>query len=129
VLRRAGIQARPVSSNDVALRIEAVNQPLTRLAEKRSGLLVDPRCTNLIKGFEGGYHYRRMQVSGERYEDVPNKNRFSHVHDALQYMMMGGGEGRKILNSGEARVVTKQRNWDTFGRKPARPPAPRIRNW
>ena len=25
------------------------------------------------------------------------KNRYSHVHDALQYLMMGAGEGRTIL--------------------------------
>jgi len=129
ILKRAGIQARPVASNDVSLRLEAVNAPLTRLVEKQPGLLIDPRCTNLIKGFEGGYHYRRMQVSGERYDDAPNKNRFSHVHDALQYLMLGGGEGRKLTNSGDARVVTKQRNWDTFARKPSRAPAPRLRNW
>lgn len=129
ILRRAGIQARPASSNDVALRIEAVNAPLTRLVEKQPGLLIDPRCTNLIKGFEGGYHYRRLQVSGERYEDTPNKNRFSHVHDALQYLMLGGGEGKKLLNSPDARAVTKERNWDVFGRKPGTPKAPRLRHW
>lgn len=128
VLKQAGIQARPASSNDVALRIEAVNAPLTRLVEKHPGILIDPRCTNLIKGFEGGYHYRRMQVSGERYEDTPFKNRFSHVHDALQYLMLGGGEGKKLLTSQDAKVVTKQRNWDVFARKPRQAPA-RLRNW
>lgn len=128
ILRMAGISARAASSNDVALRIEAVTAPLTRLTEKQSGLLVDPRCTNLVKGFEGGYHYRRLQVSGERYEETPNKNRFSHVHDALQYLMLGGGEGRKLLHNGEARVVTKPRLWDVFQRKPTRQPT-RLRNW
>ena len=124
----AGISARAASSNDVALRIEAVNAPLTRLNEKQSGILIDPRCTNLVKGFEGGYHYRRLQVSGERYEETPNKNRFSHVHDALQYLMLGGGEGRKLLHNGEAKVVTKPRLWDVFQRKPTRQPT-RLKNW
>lgn len=129
ILKRAGIQARPTSSNDVALRIEAVNAPLTRLVEKQPGLLIDPRCTNLVKGFEGGYHYRRLQVSGERYEDTPNKNRFSHVHDALQYLMLGGGEGKKLLNAADARAVVKERNWDVFARKPQRRTPPRLRAW
>ena len=128
VLRQAGIQAREAPSNDVALRIEAVNAPLTRLMEKQSGLIIDPRCKNLIKGFEGGYHYRRMQVSGERYEENPNKNRFSHVHDALQYLMLGGGEGRKLTSSGEAKVVVKPRLWDVFQRK-QRQQQPRLRGW
>jgi hypothetical protein len=128
ILRMAGISARAASSNDVALRIESVNAPLTRLNEKQSGILIDPRCTNLVKGFEGGYHYRRLQVSGERYEETPNKNRFSHVHDALQYLMLGGGEGRKLLHNGEAKVVTKPRLWDVFQRKPTRQPT-RLKNW
>lgn len=128
ILRMAGIMARPTNTNDPALRIEAVNAPLTRLVEKKPGLLIDPRCTNLVKGFEGGYHYRRMQVSGERYEDTPNKNRFSHVHDALQYLMLGGGEGRKLTNSGDARVTVKERNWDVFARKQTRQP-PRLKRW
>lgn len=130
ILRNAGIQGRPAPSNDVALRIEAVTAPLSRLIEKQAGVIIDPRCTNLIKGFEGGYHYRRMQVSGERYEDTPNKNRFSHVHDALQYLMLGGGEGRKLLQpSNPAQVVTKQRHWDAFARKPVGSTKPRLKVW
>jgi hypothetical protein len=36
---------------------------------------------------------RRLKVAGdERYHDEPNKNGFSHVHDALQYALSGGGE-------------------------------------
>lgn len=129
VLRQLGIQARPTDSNDIALRIEAVNAPLTRLSEKHSGLIIDPRCKNLIKGFEGGYHYKRLQVTGERYEETPNKNRFSHVHDALQYLMLGGGEGRKLVTNHDAKVVTKPRLWNVFDRKPRAPKRPRVGGW
>ena len=89
------------------------------MVEGKSGLLIDPRCKELIKGFEGGYGYRRMQVSGERYDDKPDKNRFSHIHDALQYLMLGGGEGRTVLNQGQvARPFTMKREFDIFTRKP-----------
>ena len=37
------------------------------------------------KGFLGGYQYRRLQTSTERYTAVPDKNSYSHPHDALQY--------------------------------------------
>jgi hypothetical protein len=41
------------------------------------------------KGFINGYHFKRMSISGEeRYQDKPNKNRFSHPHDATQYGAM-----------------------------------------
>ena len=38
-----------------------------------------------------------MQVSGERYDDKPEKYVLSHPHDALQYMMLGAGEGRSLI--------------------------------
>jgi hypothetical protein len=42
----------------------------------------------LRKGFMGRYQYRRVKISGasERYHDEPDKNEFSHPHDALQYV-------------------------------------------
>ena len=99
IMRGAGLNARPAPSNDVSLRLESVSAPLSRMVEGLSGLLIDQRCRTIIKGFEGGYQYKRIQVSGERYADKPDKNHFSHIHDALQYMMLGAGEGRSILSN------------------------------
>jgi hypothetical protein len=119
VLRGAGLVARPAPSNDVALRLEAVSSPLNRMVEGHAGFLIDPRCKELIKGFEGGYAYRRIQVSGERYDDRPEKNRFSHIHDALQYLMLGAGEGRQVLNhNANARAFQAKRDFDVFTRQP-----------
>ena len=119
ILRGRGISARPAPSNDVMLRLESVNVTLSRMIDGDSGMLIDPKCVNIIKGFDGGYHYRRMQVSGERYDEKPNKNRFSHIHDALQYMLLGAGEGRKLTIGGKtSKVVVAKRNFDVFGNKP-----------
>jgi len=119
ILRGKNISARPAPSNDVSLRIESVNATLSRMIDGDSGILIDPKCNNLIKGFDGGYHYRRMQVSGERYDEKPNKNRFSHVHDALQYLLLGAGEGRNLTvghNTSKPRVA--KRNFNVFDVKP-----------
>lgn len=118
ILRGRGISARPAPSNDVMLRLESVNVTLSRMVDGESGILIDPKCINIIKGFDGGYNYRRMQVSGERYEEKPNKNRFSHIHDALQYMLLGAGEGRKLtIGSQSSKTVVAKRNFDVFGVK------------
>ena len=85
ILRGKGITARPAPSNDVTLRIESVATCLNRMVDGESGILIDKSCVNLLRGFAGGYHYRRLQVSGERYDERPNKNRFSHIHDCLLY--------------------------------------------
>jgi len=120
ILRGCGLNARPAQSNDVSLRLESVNAPLNRMIEGASGFLVDPRCRTLIKGFEGGYQYKRMQVSGERFDDKPEKNHFSHIHDALQYLMMGAGEGRNILRnvSAPSKPFQAKTEFDVFSRRP-----------
>jgi hypothetical protein len=49
-------------------------------------LMVDPKCEMIRRGFNGRYQYKRLQLSGEdRYKDVPDKNDYSHLQDALQY--------------------------------------------
>ena len=119
ILRGRGINARPAPSNDVALRLESVNATLSRMVDGESGILIDPKCINLIKGFDGGYHYRRMQVSGERYDEKPNKNRFSHIHDALQYLLLGAGEGRSLTIGNKInRPVIAKKNFNVFDLKP-----------
>jgi hypothetical protein len=85
-LAEAGIPCIPAPTNAFAGRREAVAKYLTKLVDAKPGLLLDPKCDMLRRGFNGRYCYRRMQVPGEeRYRDVPDKNEYSHLHDALQY--------------------------------------------
>lgn len=68
------------------IRLESVRKPLMTLLGKNSPQLVlHPRCKKLRRGFMAGYHYRRLRTGGDRYTDSPDKNEFSHPHDALQY--------------------------------------------
>jgi hypothetical protein len=98
IMRATGIRVLPAPSNDPVVRVEAVNQVLSRMVDGEPGFMLDKvQCPVLTTGFLGGYHYRRLQVSGERYEDKPNKNKFSHVHDGLQYALLGAGEGRALV--------------------------------
>ena len=70
----------------VALRLESVKKALRTIANKTPCLQLDPKCKTLRKGFQGGYQYRRIQISSERYTEEPDKNLYSHPHDALQYV-------------------------------------------
>lgn len=116
ILGHVGLKAYPAPSNDPVLRQSAVNATLTRLVDGQPGLLVDPSCVTLLRGFEGGYHYRRLRVSGERYEEFPSKNKFSHVHDALQYALLGGGEGRALTAGQLSKVANGRVPYDPFTR-------------
>ena len=111
MLRAQGIPVVKAPTNDPSVRIEAVEQVLDRMTDGGPAMLISPTCKNLIAGFEGGYRYARLGTSGDHYDVKPDKNRFSHPHDALQYGIMGGGEGRRVLsgNVKASSVVTVPR--------------------
>jgi len=119
ILRARGIKARPAPSNDFTLRRESVATPLSRLVDGEPGLLISPSCTTLRKAMGGGYCYKRVQVTGdERFHDKPDKNQYSHVADAAQYLMLGAGEGRAILKHhtpGPTKPIQVDQGWSVFG--------------
>jgi hypothetical protein len=48
----------------------------------------------------GAYCRRRLQLSGrEKYAEKPEKNKYSHVCEALQYACCGEGEDRRPLEA------------------------------
>lgn len=70
------------------LRWESVAKPLRTIINGKPQFMLHRRCQVLHRGFLGGYHRRQLKVSGEvRYSEEAEKNRFSHIHDALQYGM------------------------------------------
>ncbi|NCU44665.1 phage portal protein, partial [Candidatus Falkowbacteria bacterium] len=83
------LEVESAYTNEFAARREAVSYYLTRMVEGRPAFIISPRCTLLRKGFLGRYSYRKMRVSGtERFSDKPNKDLYSHPHDALQYVAL-----------------------------------------
>lgn len=101
ILHSEGINAVPAYTNDFTIRRESVASSLGRLTMAgHPGLLISPKCKYLRRGMAGGYKYRQLQVRGEeRYNEQPEKNIYSHVCEALQYGMLGYGEGHKLLES------------------------------
>jgi len=89
-LNSLGINTNPASTNDPDVRINSVRYFLNLMLDGKPSFIISRNaCPVLVKGFMSGYHFRRMSVSGdERYQDVPNKNKYSHPHDALQYVLM-----------------------------------------
>lgn len=89
-LETLGIDALTANSNNPDMRWEAVRWYLQQLRDSRPAFQVHPRCKFIIKGFNGGYQLRRIQIAGSdaKYSFKALKNKFSHPHDALQYLMM-----------------------------------------
>jgi hypothetical protein len=99
ILRAAGIPAKPCHSNNPDLRRASVSNPALRICmDGKPALQVSPKAKMVRKGLMGGFCYRRMKIAGsERYTDLPDKNEYSHPVEALEYSLMGGGEGRDAL--------------------------------
>lgn len=85
VLRSYGLDARPSYTNSLHDRLKAVNYFLTRRIGEEPAFILSPRCEYLRKGFISEYKFRKLKVGFDKYSETPEKNLFSHVHDALQY--------------------------------------------
>lgn len=98
--RDAGIRVEPARTNELVARREAVVRFLNRNCDGQPGLQLSPCCQIVRKGFMGEYHYRKIRVSGtDRYAEVPDKNRFSHLHDALQYACLEAESGATMMST------------------------------
>lgn len=107
IVKKEGFKvSRPVS-NDPEKRIAAVEQVLMEQVDGKARFRVSPECSTLIKGFDSGYRYRQKK-NGEL-EPSPDKNKYSHPHDALQYgvmVLVGGVRGWAMGNVRSRTVET-----------------------
>lgn len=85
ILAEEGFSAVPALTNDLTARIEALADPMNKMIDGQPGFLISPKAVMTRKGLNGGYCHDRVQVSGDRYKDVPSKNKYSHPVEAGQY--------------------------------------------
>ena len=83
----------PVKGNDIATRTEAVAYVLNDNPSGMNRLVISPLCRTLIVGMAGRYHL----VKEEDGELRPKKDKYSNLCDALQYWVLGLGEGRRMI--------------------------------
>jgi hypothetical protein len=83
----------PVVQNNIELRTEVVAAALNDNPAGINRLVISPYCRTLIIGMAGRYHL----VREENGEMKPKKDRYSNLCDALQYGLLGLGEGRRMI--------------------------------
>lgn len=90
--RAAGFHVRPqrIGTNRIQPRLEAVRAALeAELADGEPGLIIDPSCRILIRGFEARYVWVEETDSNGDKRKVPNKKfTEANVMDALQYLLL-----------------------------------------
>ena len=92
-INQLGLRAYPAYTNSLQIRLNAVNQYLTRLdtfaGEMKPAFLLSPTCRMLRQAMKGKYRMKRVATGTDMYSDVPVKDKWSHVADALQYGALG----------------------------------------
>ncbi len=91
VSRALNINILPAPSNEPAIRQEAVRwylgAPIDANTER---MLVDPtHCPTLIGGFAAHYKLTKQASAGATDVLAVQKNAYSHIHDAKQYVCLG----------------------------------------
>lgn len=100
ILNNNGIPARPAWTNDFEIRAGAVNKVLMEMSDGLPRFQIDRiNCPVTFAAMKGGYQRRRLKTREERYTNEPDKNRYSHPAEAVQYLMLGEGEGRDLLRT------------------------------
>ncbi len=98
LLRAAGVPCQPTLTNSPTIRRAALENPMKELCmDGKPRFLILPKCKVTRKGLQGGFKYKRIMISEEKYSEEPDKNKFSHPVEALEYALQGEGEGRKAL--------------------------------
>ncbi len=110
LMEEVGVEVESSEQNFTARR-ESVEQALGRI----DGLLISPTCVRLINGFMGGYHFPEIGTTGT-HADAPEKNKWSHVHDGLQYVMVKLFRAKKPRD--EHAMLRRKREQDA--RKPGK---------
>jgi len=85
ILAEEGFAAVPAISNELQMRIESLSYYMNQMGGGEPKFLISPRAITIRRGLNGGYCFDRVQVSGDRYKDVPSKNKYSHPVEAAQY--------------------------------------------
>lgn len=95
------VPVEPAPSNEIGLRLDGVREELTYMIDGQTpAFWLSPACRMLRKGMASHYRYQRQQVGNTtKFSDKPEKNEWSHVSDALQYLMLGSkGRAGVIYN-------------------------------
>ncbi|OWT55262.1 terminase family protein [Candidimonas nitroreducens] len=113
IIKAMGYVAVRPPTNDIAPRLGAVEKLLAQQIDGEAMFLINKsRCPTIVAGFEHGYRYKRKRDG--QYEETPEKNRFSHPHDAVQYgALVVDAAGDLAKGLGAVRVVQQvdMRGW------------------
>ena len=101
IIKAEGLRVIPAKTNNPTARINAVDDFLMRQVDGDPAFLLDPSCTHLKAAMMGGYRYK------PKGDGAIDKNKHSHVAEALQYLMLhiNASSGDLLARKREVRQV------------------------
>jgi hypothetical protein len=96
VFRHNGIRVRSLGNlkqNQIETRVMAVAHLLNEMTDAKPRFMISPNCRKLIVAMAGRY----CNEKDDQGKLSPRKDTYSHVADALQYVVLGLGEGRAMV--------------------------------
>lgn len=100
---------KAAATNDLAPRIQALEQLFCQYPDGEPMFLIDPSCKRFIDAMRSKYRYAKLKMSGE-YAAAPEKNDYSHLTEGVQYGALFLVGGRYHPNDYMARPMS-----DPFG--------------
>ncbi len=119
ILEDEGIECEPAYTNDFGIRTEVLNKLCRVVVDGQPRFQISPACAIARQGLSQRYVMKRVGIKsdeGQVYKTVPDKNEFSHIVEAIEYGIMGSGEGQEIGRGG-ARGKERERRKSKDHRK------------
>lgn len=89
------VRPAPVKNNNLEARLGAVENVLNEMTDGLPRFVMDPVAAPTLKaGMAGRYVTKK---DGQTGEITPIKDKYSDIADALQYAVLGVGEGRHLI--------------------------------
>lgn len=100
IFRKYGMRVLPATTdNNPELR----RSTFEALLGRRNAFVVNPSLLILKRGLAGGYHYRKIKGVAGQYAPRPVKNAYSHIVEACENGLIGGGEGYSTVRGTDNR--------------------------
>lgn len=85
-LHDRNIMVEACTTNALLPRLESMRYFLNGMANGKPAFQISPRCKELRLGFQGLYRFKPKRGGSDILHEEPDKNRFSHLQDAAQYI-------------------------------------------
>ncbi len=87
-LKLLGLPVVPAPTNSFLARYNAIDVYLTKVVDGKGAFQVSQGCEVIRKGLLGEYKLKRIRGLDDKYSEVPVKNMYSHIIDAMMYAAM-----------------------------------------